>query len=260
MLSGFYASATGMVARDIAMNHLTSNMVNSNVSGYKKEEVIFHSFDDEFRTEVEKLGPRAEADVASGIDIIQGVTDFSQGPMKFTGDPTDYAIEGDGFFALETDHGTVYSRKGTFRINNQSELVNAEGYKVLSDSGNPIQFEGVEGGDVTGKFGIQDDGTIYYLDAASKKVSVGKLQLVKFVNPQNLERIGNGFWKTTGEEEAGMIVSDASVRQGYLEMANTSPVENMVELLFNQRLYDANAGALKTLQQSLSNFIGSFGG
>ncbi|MBN2144294.1 MAG: flagellar hook basal-body protein [Candidatus Aureabacteria bacterium] len=259
MFSGLYASATGLVTRDIAMNHLTSNMVNSNVSGYKKEFVVFHSFDEEFKRELEKFAPGAETDFASGIDIIQGITDFSQGPLKYTGDPMDYAIEGDGFFTLETDFGKVYSRKGVFKINSLHELVTDEGYKVLLDSGSPVVFEGAEPGKLTGSLGILDDGTVYYLDAASKKVTVGKLDLVKFTNPEQLERLGYGLWKTT-EENPGTVASDAKICQGYLEMANTSPVENMVEIMFNQRLFDANANALKTIQQSVSNLISAFGG
>ncbi len=256
MLSGYYAAATGLVTQGIAMNHLSANIANAEVAGYKKQEVLFHSFDSDLQNEVAKLGPNAKADVASGIDIIQEYTDFTQGPIRYSGNPQDVAIEGDGFLAVETGNGVYYSRKGNFRINEDLQLVTPEGHKVLNSDGTPVQFEG--GIESDSQLGIDEDGTVSVLHGNKRDV-LTKLQVVKFAEPQKLQRVGYGLWGNP-ENVAGVTESTAKVRQRYTELSNTSAVESMVEMIVNQRLYDANANTLKTLNQSLGRLIDSIGG
>ena len=261
MISGFYTAASGMVNQEIALNHMTDNIANAMVPGYKKQEVIFSSFDQDLAKEVAKMGANAKADVASGICISETATNFSQGSLRYSGQNTDVAIEGEGFFSVDTGNGVYYSRNGTFRLSNEGELVTPDGYKVLSADGQPITVD-VSLPGVASSFGIDEDGTVYAMDNSkpASRITYGKIGISKFSNPENLERIGYGFWKNGKEEDAGMVVSDAKLRQGYVETSNVSPVESMVDMVYNQRLYDANAEMVKTLHQNIESFISAIGG
>lgn len=258
MNSGYYAAATGMVTQGIAMNHITSNISNSLMPGYKKQEVLFHSFDKELASEVAKKGPFAKPDLASGIDIIQGFTNFSQGAIKYTGDNGDTAIEGEGFYKVETPNGSLYMRGGKLLVNGNNELVTERGYKVLNASNAPIVFENAVP-NVSRTFKIKDDGTVYFMDDSKspfKQIDVGKIGMYKFASPEKLERVIDGLWLDS-ENQAGVVESDGKIRQGYLELSNVTAVESMVEMMLNQRLYDTNANMVKEIHTSLREYMNS---
>lgn len=256
MLSGFYSSGSGLVSQTIAMNHITNNITNALVPGYKKEEVVFHSFDEDLRNAVSKEHPLATSDIASGVNIIQGITDFSQGHLKHTGNNSDLAIEGDGFFKVDTGNGTFFTRNGTIRINSNNELVTKEGYKFLDQNGSNI-FIDTTISNIANRIGISSEGDVYLLQngkSGSPKTVFGKIHVANFTSPEKLERLGYGLWNNQ-ENVAQIIESEGKIKQGFLEMANSSSVENMVEMIVNQRLYDANANMLKEMHKSLSSYI-----
>lgn len=256
MQSGFYSSATGMVTQAIAMNHITDNLTNANVNGYKKQEVVFHSFDKDLASEVSKLSPFARSDLASGIDIIQGVTNFSQGALHYTGDPGDVGLEGAGFAAVDTGDGVFYTRNLTLKVNNDGALVTKEGYNVLNSNGEKIMLDPTIP-DIQRKLGVEEDGSLYVWDYSSKptaKIVLQKLGIYNFTSPEKLERQGYGLWKN-GEEDAGLLTGQAKFHQRYAELSNATPVESMVDMMFNQRLYDANANSLKQMYKNLSDYI-----
>jgi len=261
MLAGFYSSATGMISQSIAMDHITENISNSLVPGYKKQEVIFHSFDEDLYNEVLKTGPFGAADFASGIDIIQGVTDFSQGAFRSTDNNHDFAIDGEGFFKFDTGNGQYFSRDGKFAVNSKYELVTKDGFHVLSDEGAKIVFDSAIP-NVASTFQVRDDGTIISIDTRvepPKKTEVAKLGMFDFEEVENLERIGYGLWDNK-DNQAGVKDSTSNVRQGYEELSNANAVESMVDMIYNQRLYESNSSALKTLHKSMQNFISAIAG
>lgn len=257
MLSGFYSAASGMIARSIAMNPITANIAYANVPGYKKQEILFHSFDQDLASEVSKINPKAEPDLASGIEIIQEYSNFSQGSLKYTGDNSDIGIEGDGFFVVDTGYGNFYTRNGTIRINDKEELVTAEGYPILNPEGGILSFADVAA--FNGQFIIDDKGNVSGF-GSNGQTNIGKINLVKFDDPMKLERIGYGLWKNPGENPAGILTSDASLRQNYKEMPNVNPVEGMMDMILNQRLYDSNSNALKAIHSSFANLLRTLGG
>lgn len=256
MISGFYSSGTGMISQSIAMEHLTSNITGALVPGYKKQEVLFHSFDRELDEAVTGNRFGARADDASGLEIIQGVTDFSQGPMKYTGRKGDMAIDGPGFFKVDTGKGIFYTRAGKFRVGENLSLVTPEGYTVLSEENAPIAFN-KNIPHVGQNIGVREDGRVFVMDRSQNpvvQVEGAKIALVEFEDPGALTRVGNGLWHDP-DDTAGAKPSPSKLRDGYLEMANTQPVASMVEMIVNQRLYDANANALKEIHRSMADFL-----
>lgn len=257
MISGFYSSASGMVSQLIALNHITDNVTNANVSGYKKQEVVFNSFDSEFQHEVSKKGVFAKADLASGVEAVQGITNFTQGAMKYTGDHENIALDGPGFYKVETPFGQFLTRQGVLRVSSEGSLVTKDGFKVLGQDGVPLIIEDIKLSQ--GKYGIDTDGTLY-ADLGDKKEIYGKIGLFEFASPEKLQRAGYGLFKNSTDSDAGEVVSvNTSVHQKYQEMSNANAIESMVDMITNQRLYESNSNALRQVYQSLGRFVEAIG-
>jgi len=257
MNSGFYAAGTGMVTRAIAMNHITDNLSYGNVAGYKKQEVLFLSFDEALERQAKSRGPGAVPSMASGLDLVQGHTDFSQGKLHFTGNKQDVALEGAGFFEVQDGGQKLYTRMGAFRINDEKELVTNEGYKVIGENGTPITFDQATL-DVNKHFNIDEDGTVYLVDNSRipiQRTLHGKVRVAEFTSPEKLDRLGYGFWKV-GEEDPGKLgTHDTKFRQEYQEMSNANTVESMVDMIFNQRVYQANSNFLRTMHDNAKKLM-----
>lgn len=258
MNSGYYASATGMISQEVALDHMASNIRNAQVSGYKKSEIIFSSFDHLFDVETAKWKAGAETEDASGIELIQGYTDFSQGKLRYSGENTDLAIEGPGFFKVDTGNGEYFMRSGQLHVNQNLELVTREGYRVVDESGGPIFFDSSLA-DVSGTFNLRDDGTVFVVDKAKgegKVVEAGKIGLYDFNKPENLTRHGYSLWSNTGDS-AEQKIAGGKFRSGYQELSNVNIVESMVEMILNQRIYETNANCLKQIHANYKDFIGT---
>jgi flagellar basal body rod protein FlgG len=158
--------------------------------------------------------------------------DQTQGAMQKTGNDLDVAIQGTGYFVVETANGPVYTRNGSFQVSSQGELTTANGDLVMGDSG-PISI-------LAGKVSISADGTI-----SSKGAVAGKLKVVDFTPGTNLTSIGNTYYSAPDGAEVPAEKSD--VRQGMLESSNVNPVANMVELVTAQR-------TTEMMQRALSMF------
>jgi len=153
--------------------------------------------------------------------------DMAQGNLEHTGNPLDLAVEGPGFFAVQTKAGTLYTRNGTFRISASRQLVTSAGDPVLGDSG-PINLPG--GGEVS----ISPDGTISVGGAVA-----GKLRVVSFNAKAQLTAAGGSYYSVpaSGLKSAGSKGTEhqGMVRQGMLESSNVNPVTAMVGLISAQR-------------------------
>ncbi len=209
---------------EVAANN-TSNM---NTTGFKQARVTFQEF-----------LSRTQDNTARTGKMEKGWADFSQGPARFTGNPFDILISGQGFFKIQGPGGdTFYTRAGSFRLDDQKQLVTAEGYPVLGD-GAPIVLD-----DTTGKgVWLSDDGYFFVDDTA-----VAKIDVVKFQDTQGLKRVGKNMFsatKASGPEQ----VMEPSLRQGYIEGSNVNPAEQMVQLIDLYRGYEMQQKSLQAADQ-----------
>ncbi len=202
---------------------IANNIANMNTSGFKQEQVLFEQY----------LDPTARHEYFPGNDrrisfVIDRATvqDFSQGPLNRTEAPLDVALDGQGFFAVQTPNGERYTRGGNFHINAQGQLVNASGHPVLGQGG-PITFEPNDT-NIT----IASDGTI-----STPNGDRGKLRLVRFPNPGQLTKQGDSLWSAP----AGVTpqVADATTRavQGALEKSNVQAVIEINRMMEITRTY-----------------------
>jgi flagellar basal-body rod protein FlgF len=229
MDSGYYAACTALMSRTQALDTIANNLANASTVGFRSQHNVFSSV-------------LASAEGASGsvlnramnsFGIMSGTSmDQSQGTLQKTGNDLDVAIQGAGYFVVQTANGPVYTRNGSFQVSGQGQMVTSTGDAVMGDKGEISLAHG--------KVSISPDGTISVNGAVT-----GKLNLVEFPAGTQMTSVGNTYFSApTGAVAAP---SKSEVRQGALEGSNVNPVASMVDLVTAQR-------TTEMMQKALSMF------
>ena len=233
------ASLVGLsrqVALERELDVVANNVANINTTGYKADGSLFEEY----------LASSARSDQSSGrVSFVRdrGVWhDMSQGPVERTGNPLDLAIDGNAFFTVQTPRGLRYTRNGALQINAAGQLVTSEGNPVMGTSG-PIVLQPNDR-----QISISRDGTVSVRDGASKADSLrGKLTLVSFANPQQLQKDGASTFNATADAQPQPATSSGII-QGALEKSNVHGVVEMSRMIEITRAYTQIASMLQ--QQS----------
>ncbi|MEL7041473.1 MAG: flagellar hook-basal body complex protein [Pseudomonadota bacterium] len=210
---------------------VANNLANANTSGYKTDRAIFAEY-------VMQTGLETPSLSMGGL---AGHTfDLTQGTVKFTGGQFDLAIQGDGFFAVETEAGQRLTRAGAFQISANGELIAADGARVLSDGATPIQIPpDVEGLSIAGDGTISSDGEV-----------IGQVGI--FTPNGQLQRDTDTRFIA---EDGVAPTPGASLLQGALEASNVSPVLEMARMIEVQRAYEAGQNLLEQEHQRITQLI-----
>ncbi len=220
------------------MDVIANNVANANTNGFKADRPLFEEFLNSNAHEDNFL--KADRRV-SYVQDRGTFRDMSPGPLQATNNPLDIAIDGAGFLAVQTNGGERYTREGNFQLNNQGQLVTANGDLVLGNNG-PIVFQPTDH-DVT----ISPDGTITVLEGVSRTDSIrGKLRIVSFDDPQKMVQQGSNLYAAGGA--IAQADTKSSLRQGYLEKSNVNAVAEMSRMVEVMRTYTQVANMLQ--QQS----------
>lgn len=221
MSSGAYVALSGLRARAEQLDRLASDLANAGTSGYKAERSTTSAAERELE--------RFQGLLQSAIDVAGGpkAVDFRPGALQSTGRELDFAIEGRGFFAIETPEGTRFTRNGHFTRRADGMLTTAEGYAVLGENG-PMQLP-PGGGAVT----VGDDGQIRVGGTA-----VGKPRIVDFADYSGLGRGENATFRN-GTGAAEIVPTGTTLVSGALEGSNVSVVERMVQITEVTRAFEA---------------------
>jgi flagellar basal-body rod protein FlgG len=225
------------------MDNLTNNIVNAETTGYKKdilvtapfEEVLLKKLND---PNVEAYGARVLGPLGYGSHIAEAVTDFSQGNIETTNSPTDLAIMGDGFFAIEAAGGERYTRDGTFAVSADGYLSTQDGRYVLGQNGRI--YVG------TGDFTVRADGTV--VNSAGEE---SRLRLVSFEDTGALRKEGGNLFYIYGEAVPAPS-QNSSVLQGAREGSNVDVTEEMVDMIAIYRRYEAGQRIVSMTDESLA--------
>jgi flagellar basal-body rod protein FlgF len=232
MDSGFYAACTALMAQTQSLDVVANNLANTSTAGYRGQHAIFRS------VLANTAGmPMSHLNQATNDYGILGGSrlDMAQGGMERTGNDSDLAIEGSGFFVVQNANGRFYTRNGNFHVAH-GQLVTEDGSAVLGNGGIiPIG---------AGQVSVSSDGTVSVNDAV-----VGKLKLVDFKPGAALESAGKNVY--TAPKEAEIPATSAEIRQGALESSNVNPVASAVDLISVQRYADM-------MQRALSLFDSQF--
>lgn len=256
MLRGLYTAWSGLVNEQNRMDVMTNNLANASTVGFKKEGSTSQAFDDVLTLKIKDasvgLATVQRTGVRNpGVKIGEAYTDFSQGSFRETGNAYDMALEGDGFFAIEFTNkagetSTMYTRAGQFALNKDGYLVTQEGDYVLDTENRRIQLDTLKETDITGDGRISQEGQV-----------IARLQITDFENYDYLEKYGETYYRPL--EGAELTEGTATVRAGYLEMANVQVVSEMVNLISITRAYESNQKIVQTYDSSLEIAVNQLG-
>jgi flagellar basal-body rod protein FlgF len=211
------------IALQRQMDVVANNMANINTTGFKAEDMLFEEYVMPVARDRDFIGSDQPL---SYVQDWATMHDMSAGPTVQTGNDLDVALNGDGFFTVQTAGGERWTRAGSFQIDNSGTLVDLSGNAVLSEGG-PVQFGPEETG-IT----ISQDGAI-----SSSAGPKGRLRLVEFDNPQALVHAGANLYSGGTPRPA----TDTRAMQGFIEKSNVSGVSAMAEMIRVQRAYESAA-------------------
>jgi flagellar basal-body rod protein FlgF len=240
MDSGLYAAYTGLLARTQALDTAANNLANAGTTGFRAQRdyfsgVLAGGLDQDPET-ASQVGQSV-----NGFGILGGNRlDLGQGEIKATGNPLDLALEGQGFFAIQTRNGVRYTRDGAFSRSSTGVLQTAQGESVLDADQKPIAIP-------TGAIYISPDGSIS-VSTTDGSLIVGRVGAFDFADKSVLTAEGANRFSANA---AKPIPANATVEQGSVEGANEDAIHGTMQLVLVQR-------QAEMMQKALSVFNSDF--
>ena len=206
---------------------ISNNLSNLQTPGFHEMNVSFSSELNSNRPENEILA-KAQANIKSGKTYYN----INSGGASRTDNPTDFAIQGDGYFVINTANGNRYTRNGSFSVNKDRQLVTAQGDAVLGESW-PITLTS------NGQIQVNKDGDVLDQDGQV----IDRIRVRDFQDPQQLVPEGASYFS----DPTGLFKEDSkfSIMQGHLENSNVSLVENITRIIQVSRAYESIQKSLK---------------
>lgn len=255
MFRSLSAASTGMQAQQTKLDVTANNIANVSTAGFKKSRAEFSDL--MYQTQRQPGAATGDGTQApTGLQVGMGVRTaasqriHSQGDLRQTGNTLDVAIEGRGFYPIETPTGeTVYTRDGAFKLDAEGRIVNSEGFPIAGQIAIPPDAQSIT---------IAANGTVSVtVPGDTAPTEVGQIQVATFANPAGLESLGRNMLKETaasgtatlgapGENGAG------SLAQGTLELSNVKVVEEMIDLIAGQRAYEVNTKVIRAADEMLA--------
>lgn len=253
MIRSLWTAATGMKGQQLNIDTISNNLANVNTTSYKTQRL---EFKDLLYETIKKSnltdgqGKPVNLEVGHGVMASATTRDFKTGSVLETQNPLDVAIDGGGFFAIEMPNGEFkYTRDGSFKLSvddDERTITTADGYFVTDEDGNRIVID-EEMKDLT----IDEMGNILVKDQDGEIVELGRLGMVRFLNPEGLLSDGRNLYSVTDASGQAIDIADdemeGRILQGYLEMSNVQVVEEMIKMITAQRAYETSS---KTIQAS----------
>ena len=264
MVKGLYTAHTGMVNEMKRLDILANNLANADTTAYKKEGTTSRTFADEMSLRIKdssNMGiPKKLGDITYGVHLGQVYTDYSTGNFKVTDNTTDFAIEGNGFFAVaftdkQGNTSVKYTRDGAF-------TVNKEGYLVTKDGDYVLNATGATNGDPGQNNYIRLDPnaaiTVNKLGYVMQNNQiVGTIGMVDVDNYDYLEKYGENLYNLL--PGVNRIATDANIEQGTLETSNVNVVNEMVNMITIQRAYEAGQKVITSIDGTLDRAVNNVG-
>ncbi len=192
---------------------------------------------------IQPRNPNVIGTINSGVRLDKVATDFLQGSLENTESPMHMALDGEGFFVITTEEGeTLYTRDGSFTLNNQGQLVTTEGHLVQGEAG-PITPG-------AGGFSIGEEGQVM-VDGAV----VNQLSLATIENPEFLEKFQDNYYRMNEAEAPELGAFEGKVLQGYLEGSNVNTIHEMAEMIANFRNFESNQKVVSAYDEILQRAV-----
>jgi flagellar basal-body rod protein FlgF len=249
MVRGLYTAGTGMISQMEKMNVISNNVANLNTTGFKQDDLITRSFEDVL---IKRLNDPSVVHRANqvgplnmGVHVDQVFTRFEQGALHETNNYTDLAVEGDGFFVIETQNGERYTRDGAFQVDSEGRLTTKEG--------NPVQGQRGEINVGSTKFVVNSNGDVF-----ADGVFIDTIRVVGFDSNDDLRKEGSNLYYNYNPQNA-VFDSDGEVIQGYLEGPNIDLAKQLVNMIETYRNYESNQKVIKMIDDTLSKAVNEIG-
>ncbi|WP_445157891.1 flagellar basal-body rod protein FlgG [Halomonas sp. E14] len=255
MIKSLWTAKTGLESQQVKLDVISNNLANVSTNGFKRSRAVF---EDLLYQNLRQPGAQNDVQnrLPSGLQVGTGVRPVAterlhtQGGLEHTQNSRDLAINGNGFFqVLMPDGSTAYTRDGSFQLNENGQMVTANGYPlepaiIIPDNALSIS--------------IGEDGTVSVTQpGVTQALEVGQISLSTFVNSTGLESIGGNLYLETtasGPRNETMPGMNGAGRlfQGYVETSNVNVVEEMVSMIQTQRAYEINSRAVQTSDEMLA--------
>lgn len=249
MVRGLYVAANSLLVQEAVNDTIAANLANVSTSGYRRAVTSIESFPAVLARAGSQAGtvaPQLQSTAAQAVPHLSArqTTDFSPGPQQQTGNPCDFAIEGPGFFVVQTPNGEAYTRAGSFTLDNEGYLTTPSGHKLLGDAG-PIR--------VTGRsWRMTRDAEV-----VSDNAVVDRIRVVELPAQAGSTRVGENLF--AGTAAAPTAAESVSVRQGCLEGSNVNAVSEMVSMITALRAFETNQKVVQAVDSTLDRVINEVG-
>ena len=248
MMRGFYNLTSGMLSQGRRLDVVANNMTNIATAGFKAEHYTDRTFDQVMVTRIgNKIKTPYQTMETYQSHILapdQLYTDYSQGAPEETNLPLDFAIQGEGFFAIDTGDGVAYTRAGSFTLDNEGYLCLSELGRVLDPEGNPIQLP-------TDKLTADRQGNLTTEDGDY----LGTLGVYVFEDNQALERTPYGLFLGDGAQAA----DETTILHKWVERSNVDMVKEMVKMISTQRALQSAAQMSKIYDEVIKRVVNDIG-
>lgn len=250
--------AMGMSAQQTRVELIANNLANVNTTAFKKgraefQDLMYQSIKVAGTQQERNVEVPTEVQLGSGVRLVATTKNFYQGDLQPTNRQLDLAINGDGFFQIKRTDGTIaYTRDGSFKLSRDGKMVTSDGYYLEPDITIPEEAVSIS---------ISKDGIVEaILPNQTDPLTIGQIDLVKFINPTGLKNIGNNLYLATpasGIPISGIAGSEGfgEIMQNYLESSNVDIVDEMVNMISAQRAYEINSRTIRTADDMESTVV-----
>jgi flagellar basal body rod protein FlgG len=238
-----YISAAGADVQSARLQVLSNNLANADTTGFKREIAVLQARHAEsiLRGDV-AAGQRGIEDIGGGVQLSETITDFSSGAVRQTGNQSDLAINGSGFFLVDKEGESLLTRAGNFHFSTTGQLQTEQGYPVMSHDGGPIAIDPVLPWNFTEGGGVEQAGATQLL-AVVQPASLG-----------DLVKAGENMFSPLAEVTP-VPAAERNVKTGYLEQSTVKPAIEMMELIETSRAYEANIRMIQSQDQMAGSLV-----
>ena len=248
MVRGMYIAGTGMLLQRRLMENITNNITNADTTGYKKEHLVSHTFDDVMIERIKDTSvvgyTRRVGPFDFGTQIDQLYINFEQGNMEGTERDTDLALVGNAFYVVQTPAGERYTRCGAFYIDDAGYLVDGEGNYLLGENG-PINVGGLH-------FTVDVTGGVW-----TGREYIDRIRVASFNDNGQLRKQGSNLFYSL--EAPAAAAQPYSIQQGFLETSNVDISREMVDMLTVYRTYETNQRMLSMIDETVGKAVNEIG-
>ncbi len=265
MVRGWYTAASGMNAQQQRLDAISNNLANVDTTSYKRDIAVSKNFPELLLRRMEDDGvyknPFGSADVAPiigkiglGVELNELFTNFEQGSFKQTNSSSDLALEGQGFFAVDTPNGERYTRNGNFIVGMEGYLETKEGYPVLGENGKIFLQDTL--------YTINKNGEIFVrpiTNSDADPVLLDRIRLVNFENDRYITKQGSSLYRDTAVSGPAYAAEGSErpvLSQGFIETSNVNVVNEMVQMIEVNRAYEANQKSIQSQDTMMAKLWG----